>query len=207
MYMNSLNQQMIFEKRLVNVSERRFNPAHLKKLDDPKRRQLLPLDQTLSLLTIQGKKHVLDLGAGTGYFTIPAARATDGTVYALDIEQKMLSVLRDRVTSQGLTNVQLIEGPIEDVPMEDEVVDYVIASMVLHEVEPLSKGLQEVGRLLKKGGTCLCVEWEKVETDQGPPLNHRIHSKTMKDKLEQFGFKNICISFPSPEIYTITFEK
>src|SRR5699024_12558672 len=87
---------MIFEKRLLNVSERRLNPAHLKKLDDPKRRQLLPLDQTLSLLTIQGKKHVLDLGAGTGYFTIPAARATDGTVYDLDIDTKMLSVLLDQ---------------------------------------------------------------------------------------------------------------
>lgn len=189
------------------MTERRFNPAYMDKLDDPERKKILPLEKTLSLLEISGKQQILDLGAGVGYFTIPAAQKTDGTVYALDIERKMLEVLQQRVTANGLKNVECIEGPIEQVPMKDESVDHIIASMVLHEINPLAKGLEEIKRLLKPGGKCLCMEWEKVKTEQGPPLHHRISSDFLKKKLEQKGFKNVNVSFPAEAVYTIVFEK
>lgn len=189
------------------MSEKRFDPANLHKLDNPERRKALPPEQILGLLKLKGTDSVLDLGAGAGYFTIPAAQLTKAKVYALDVENRMLEVLRERVDAEGLKNVELVEGAIEEIPLQDGLADHVIASFVLHEVEPLSKGLQEIHRMLKPGGSCLCLEWEKKETPQGPPLHHRIHSDEMKQAVEQAGLTVENITFPTDSHYILIFRK
>jgi len=189
------------------VNERRFDPSKMAKLDNPERRKALPPEKLLSELNIREDQTVLDLGAGTGYFTIPAAKLTQGTVYALDVEPQMLSVLKETVEQEGLQNVHYVNGVIEEIPLADEIADYVIASFILHEVEPLSKGLQEIYRTLKPGGKCFCLEWEKKQMEQGPPLNHRIHSSDMEVNLKQQGFKVLSRSFPTDQHYLMIVEK
>jgi ubiquinone/menaquinone biosynthesis C-methylase UbiE len=189
------------------MSERRFDPAKMAKLDNPERRKALPPEKILSLLEMKENDIVLDLGAGTGYFTLPTASRTTGKVYALDVEPQMLETLKKRVNEQHLKNVQLLEGEIEDIPMENDQVDQIIASFVLHEVEPLSKGLQEIRRVLKQGGRCLCLEWEKKPMEQGPPLDHRIHSDDMKKAFEENGFKIVDFTYPTEQHYIIVAQK
>ena len=189
------------------MTERRFNPAHMAKLDNPERKKLIAPEASLAKLNIGDQSDVLDLGAGLGFFAIPAATQTSGTVYALDVAKEMLHELQARAAKASLDNVAYIQGEIEQIPLDDEQVDHIIASMVLHEVEPLEQGLAEIKRVLKPGGTVLCVEWEKVETEQGPPLNHRIHSKDMKKAVEGSGFKRIDITHPSEAVYVMTFQK
>lgn len=188
------------------MSDRRFNPKGMAKLDSPERTKLLPPKEILSALNIEKGDTIADLGAGTGYFTIPASRQTESTVFAVDIEPQMLNVLEERLTAQHISNAELIKGPIESIPMDDQSVDKVIASMVLHEVEPLTKGLQEIKRILKPGGLCICVEWEKEQAEQGPPLHHRIHSSDMKQVVEQEGFQVINVFSPSESVYVMTFQ-
>lgn len=192
---------------VIYMSERRFNPDSMAKLDNPERYKLIPIEEILANLDVTKTDNVLDLGAGTGYFTFPVAEKTSGTVYALDIEQKMLEALNERNTRLKMDNIELVKGLIENIPMENNQVHRAIASMVLHEIEPLSKGLQEVKRVLKDDGQCILVEWEKVETESGPPLHHRIHSQEMKKAVEMEGFIVTDISFPSKAIYTMTFKK
>lgn len=189
------------------MSDRRFNPKNLAKLDSPERKKMLPVDDILSSLMVDTNDTIADLGSGTGYFTIPVATKTTSTVYAVDIEPQMLHVLQERLTEHRIHNVDLVKGPIENVPLSDQSVDKVIASMVLHEVEPLLKGIQEIKRILKPGGRCLCVEWEKITSDQGPPLNHRIHSRQLKRAIKQEGFQIIQFFYPSQSVYVVTFEK
>lgn len=153
------------------MNEKRFDPAKLERLDNPERRKALPPDELLKKLPIEKEDNILDLGAGTGYFTLPAARMTNGTVYALDVEPQMLAFLKERVEADAVTNVELVQGEIEEIPLADHIVNHVIASFVLHEVEPLSKGLQEVYRTLQVGGHLFCLEWEQKEEEKGPPLN------------------------------------
>lgn len=189
------------------MSERRFNPAQMAKLDNPERRKALPPEKILSLLEIKEKDNVLDLGAGIGYFTLPAAALTSGKVYALDVEEQMLEVLKQRIDEQHLNNVELVEGVIENIPMGNDQVEKIIASLVLHEVEPLSKGLQEIHRVLKSDGLCLCLEWEKKPMEQGPPLHHRIHSDDMKKTFEELGFKVVSLTFPTEQHYLVVVQK
>ncbi|QQE72649.1 class I SAM-dependent methyltransferase [Brevibacillus composti] len=189
------------------MSEKRFNPAKLAKLDNPERRKALPPEKLLAMLPINNQDAILDIGAGTGYFAIPAAKITKGTVYALDVAPQMLAVLQERVEEAGVANVQYVEGVIEEIPLPDQLVEHVIASLVLHEVEPLDRGLQEIYRLLKPGGTCFCLEWEKKETEQGPPLDHRIGSSELAEAFASAGFEIVARHFPTDAHYILVARK
>jgi ubiquinone/menaquinone biosynthesis C-methylase UbiE len=79
------------------MDEIRFDPSKKDLLDSPERKKLLPPEKLLSLLPIQKNHDILDLGAGSGYFAIPTAQLTDGTIYALDLEPEMLAVLKARM--------------------------------------------------------------------------------------------------------------
>lgn len=189
------------------MNERRFDPAKIARLDNPERRKAFPPDKILAMLAIGNDEDVLDLGAGSGYFTIPAAAMTQGTVYALDVERRMLDVLEENVQKQGVKNVQPLQGMIENIPLDNEKVHRVIASLVMHEIEPLSKGLQEIARVLKPGGKCLCLEWAKKPTDQGPPMHHRIDSEEMRKAVEECGLTVDSLAFPTDSHYIIVFGK
>lgn len=189
------------------MSDRRFDPTKMSKLDNPERRKALPPEELLKMIQIGDQDSVLDLGAGTGYFAIPAAQMTRGTIYALDVEPQMLTFIEERVEEQGIRNINLVEGVIEEIPLADESVNHVLASFVLHEVEPLSKGLEEIHRVLKKGGSCFCLEWEKKPMEQGPPLNHRIHSEEMEKAFKKTGFTIAKQSFPTDSHYVIIATK
>jgi 16S rRNA A1518/A1519 N6-dimethyltransferase RsmA/KsgA/DIM1 with predicted DNA glycosylase/AP lyase activity len=73
-----------------------FNPEHADKLLDPKRIELLPPEKIIDELTLRNDDIIADLGAGNGFFTLPLAKNTSQTVYAVDIEPKMLELLKKR---------------------------------------------------------------------------------------------------------------
>ncbi|MGG6310365.1 class I SAM-dependent methyltransferase [Paenibacillus macerans] len=189
------------------MHDRRFNPEHMAKLESPERKAAVPPELLLDKLALSNSSTVLDLGAGTGYFAIPAAARTNGTVYALDIEPQMLEVIRKRADERQLPNVRTIKGEFEQIPLENESVDRVIASLVLHEAEPLHQVLTEINRVLHEGGLCLCVEWEKKVTDQGPPLHHRIDSEEMKRLFEELGFAILEIDHRANAQYVLIVQK
>lgn len=63
-------------------------------LDGIERKELLPTEEILSLLTINKFDKILDVGAGSGYLTIPVAKMVNETVFAMDIDQQMLKVIQ-----------------------------------------------------------------------------------------------------------------
>lgn len=177
-------------------------------LDGVIRKRMLPPEEILNLLPLQKKSCVLDAGAGSGYLTIPAAKGTDGTVYALDMDPRMLNVIRSKATSENIANIQYIQGGIAPIPMADNTVDVVLASLILHEVGPLTPVLREMHRVLTMGGYFLCVEYEKDESAaEGPPMHIRIPSAEMEKELISAGFIIEQKRFFKEAIYIITARK
>ncbi|KKC47786.1 SAM-dependent methyltransferase [Paenibacillus sp. VTT E-133280] len=191
------------------MHERRFNPENMAKLDSPERKAVLPPESLLEKLALNENESatILDLGAGTGYFSIPVSERTSGTILALDIEPMMLEVIRSKAKQKQIKNIQTIEGRLEQIPLEEESVDRVIASLVLHEAEPLQQALSEIHRVLRRGGRCACLEWEKQETDQGPPLHHRIGSEELTHSFEQAGFTILETDHPTGAHYVLVVQK
>lgn len=174
-------------------------------LDGIQRRKTLPPEEILKMLSINKSASILDAGAGSGYLTIPAAKLTDGNIYALDMDTRMLDVINAKAEAENITTIQLVQGSIDDIPLPDASVDLALASLILHEVRPLSKVFQQIGRVLKEAGHFLCVEYEKEESIvEGPPMNIRIHSSEMEEELVKAGFSIVQKVFPRESIYIIT---
>lgn len=177
-------------------------------LDDAMRNRTLPPEEILNMLPIQKGHSVLDVGAGSGYLTIPAAKQTDGMVFALDMDERMLEVIDTKAKAERLTNIQLVRGNINNIPLPDGSVDIVLASLILHEVGALPAVLTQINRVLKTGGFILCLEYEKEEsTVKGPPMHIRIPSVEMEQQLITAGFGNVQKVFSRESIYIIVAQK
>ncbi|MBC8059065.1 MAG: class I SAM-dependent methyltransferase, partial [Clostridiaceae bacterium] len=119
----------------------------IKFLDGVERRKEFPPEEVLQMLAIKKTDNILDLGAGTGYLTIPAAQMVHELVYALDMDEKMLEIIDCKAQDESITNIQLVKGSIDNIPLPDDSIDIVLASLVLHEIKPLSTTLQQIKRV------------------------------------------------------------
>ncbi|MGN8646191.1 class I SAM-dependent methyltransferase [Gracilibacillus sp. HCP3S3_G5_1] len=170
-------------------------------LDNPNKRGDIPPEQLLRMLPINKDDHILDVGAGTGYITIPAAKIVhDGLVYALDIDAKMLDLISSKVAKEKIPNVKTLKGRIEDMPINDNSIDMVLASIVLHELKDLSTALNQIKRVLKSEGFFVCVEFEKKEGNVNHP---RISSSVMEQEITSAGFRETKKLHPTDDLYII----
>jgi ArsR family transcriptional regulator len=108
---------------------------------------------------------VVDVGAGTG-FLLPLLAEHFAQVIAIEPATAMLECARQRVTERGRQNVVFHVSGVEQLPLEDQVCDLVIACLMLHHVARPDQALREMHRILKPGGRLLIVEQEKHEHQQ-----------------------------------------
>lgn len=97
---------------------------------------------------------VLDLGSGAGNdcFVARALVGEDGYVAGIDFTEAMIDKARENARKLGFTNVDFIQGDIEDIPVRFGVVDVVISNCVLNLVPDKPKAFSEIFRVLKQGG-------------------------------------------------------
>ncbi len=97
---------------------------------------------------------VLDIGAGSGTDTLISAKITGsrGKVYALDMTAEMRAKLEKTASDAGITNVEVIEGDAEALPLPDESVDVVTTNGVINLVPDKARAIAEMFRVLKPGG-------------------------------------------------------
>lgn len=196
------------EKHIHNSKETQRLSRKIEALDKPERIKAFPPEEILQMLPIKKSDSILDLGAGTGYLTIPAARKVSGSVYALDKDLKMLEVIDSKAKNEGISNIQLLEGSIDNIPLADVSADIVLASLVLHEVKPLSGILQQVKRVLKDGGYFLCFEYEKTESyTEDPPMDIRIPASVMEQELAEAGFCTTKKLYLRDNLYILIAQK
>lgn len=165
-------------------------------LENIDRKDSFPAEDLLKLLPIEKTDNILDLGAGTGYLALPAAKQTDGIVYALDLDGGILEYLDSKAKKEKLMNLKTVEASFNDIPLEDNSVEIALASISLHEITPLSGALEEIFRVMTKNGYFLCVELEKKEVSRGP----RVHSSVMEQALRDAGFDIQEKLFPSAKV-------
>jgi SAM-dependent methyltransferase len=97
---------------------------------------------------------VLDLGSGAGNdcFVARALVGESGYVAGLDFTEAMIDKARENARKLGFTNVDFIQGDIENIPVKWGVVDVVISNCVLNLVPDKTKAFSEINRVLKQGG-------------------------------------------------------
>ncbi|KKS99230.1 MAG: Type 11 methyltransferase [Candidatus Nomurabacteria bacterium GW2011_GWA2_43_15] len=106
---------------------------------------------------------VADLGAGTGFYSIPAgALVPRGKIYAVELQKDFLATIKSKVKEAHLGNVEVIWGNVEKIggtKIGDSVADAVISSNILFQVEDKENFILEIKRILKPKGRVLLVDW------------------------------------------------
>lgn len=102
---------------------------------------------------------VLDVGCGPGFFTLEIAKMTGekGKVIAADLQNEMLEMLKDKIKSAGLSNIQPHLCRDDQIGVTEKA-DLILVFYMLHEVPDQTRFLQEIKTLLKPGGKVLIVE-------------------------------------------------
>lgn len=176
-----------------------FDPERLAQME-ASRQQVFPPDETLDHFLTRPDLIMADIGCGPGFYAIPAAkRLPQGRVLAIDRQQDMLEWTAKRATEAKLTNLSPIQAMAHDIPIADASVDVVLMANVLHDLPDYPAILNEVLRILKPGGTYFLVEWDKVDTAFGPPIDIRFAPNELEHLLLSHHFREVqFIPAPSP---------
>src|SRR6266851_3466878 len=108
--------------------------------DSPGRDERLQINRVMDILGIAPGKTVADIGAGSGWFTVRAAKRVGeaGIVYAVDINPEAIRYIRDRAQKDRLANVKPILSKADDALLPTAAIDVVLVLKTYHEVaEPV----------------------------------------------------------------------
>ena len=99
-------------------------------------------------------ERVLDLGSGGGIDVLLSAKRVGptGRVFGLDMTDEMLALAQANIAQAGATNVELLRGKIEDIPLPANSIDVVISNCVVNLAADKGAVFAEIARVLKPGG-------------------------------------------------------
>ncbi|WP_187263246.1 bifunctional demethylmenaquinone methyltransferase/2-methoxy-6-polyprenyl-1,4-benzoquinol methylase UbiE [Pontibacter beigongshangensis] len=135
--------------------------------------------KAVKLLAPEKPKLMLDIATGTGDFAIEALSLQPDNIIGVDISEGMMAVGREKIKRKGLEHkIELLYGDSENLPFEDNTFDAITVAFGVRNFENLAKGLSEMHRVLKPGGTAVVLEFSKPRAFPMKQLYH-------------FYFKNI----------------
>lgn len=187
----------------------KFNVSNKSKLDNPKRRECLPVQKILAEIGMKKSDRVADIGCGIGYFTFPLAEAVgnDGLVYAMDIEAEMIEDIKAKILKNDMKNVIPVISQEYNLNLAYRSVGMAFLCTVMHEVKMRKKFLKEINRILVTGGRIVIIEWGKKDSDYGPPIEHRLDVDIIKRNLQRTGFDKIQIMDFNEYFYIVSATK
>lgn len=181
----------------------KFDPNKVHRLEKPERYRSMPPERTLRALGLKRGMTFVDVGAGTGFFSLPAASLVgpEGRVHALDLEPAMLKLLKEKNPPAWLEAARCEESRL---PLPDGVADLAFTCFVLHEARDPVAFLREMGRVAKPYSPVVVLEWAKRRQEEGPPFEDRLHHHRTEELMLEAGLCFKRLEFFNPSQYAAT---
>ncbi|MCU1304893.1 MAG: Methyltransferase type 11 [Candidatus Sulfotelmatobacter sp.] len=137
--------------------------------DSPGRDQRLQINRVMDIVGISPGKTVADIGAGSGWFTVRAARRVgeSGTVYAVDINPESIRYVNDRAQKERLRNVKTVLGKEDDPLLPANAIDAVLLLKTYHEVAQPVTLLRNLRASLRPGAKVGVIDRNGDGEDHG----------------------------------------
>ncbi len=159
---------------------------------------------------------ILDIATGTGDLAINLAKTEASKIVGLDISEGMLDVGRKKIEKLNLNNtIEMVLGDSEKIPFENNSFDAITVAFGVRNFEDLEKGLSEIYRVLKTGGTFAVLE-TSIPTKTPYKQGYKFYSKNIlpligklfsKDKSAYKYLSDSAAAFPYGEAFNNILQK
>jgi len=170
-------------------------PRPAKKLDKDVKKQPLGTrdlwqqpDVIVDKMALGPAMFVIDLGAGEGYMTpwLAAAVGGEGKVWAVEIDPALVKLLNKKVADNKLTNVQVVQSTINDLPVA-ALVDRILLLNTYPELADPVGMLKALRLRLRPGGRLVVVDYKPNPKVPGPPAEDRLSLQTIEAEARGAG--------------------
>ena len=184
---------------------KKFDPRKKDQLTAPEREEKLHPKALLQSFGLQAGNFMADIGCGPGFFTIPAAEIVgpNGKVYAADVQSDMIAAIMTRVADLGLHQVEIRKTSETEVSLPERSLHLILIAFMLHEMSQRSLYLHRLRHALRSDGRIVILEWEKIPTEVGPPLEDRLTPEELTADVRAAGFRVAEQRQISPEHYAL----
>ena len=176
------------------------------KFENPERLAELDPQGTLQKIGLSNPDIVCDIGAGTGIFALAAAKMTNNTVFALDINETFLEIINEKASKENIINIRTQKVTADLYDIDSNQIDLVLMVTVFHELQNKGQVLREIKRIAKAGGSLCIIEFHKRATPMGPPVNDRLGKNEVTATCLENGFQPIQKFDLGANFYCIVFR-
>ncbi len=156
-------------------------------------------DAVVRALGVDAGDHVVDLGAGNGYFLSYLAEAVGptGRVYAVDVDANVILELTQTVDDEGLQNVQIVLGDYHDPRLPDHSIDLVLLVNSYHHIEQRPAYFEQLRADLEPSGRVAVIDPDdELDGMMGLFLSegHTSSRRAIRDEMTAVGY-SLAASF------------
>lgn len=186
-----------------------MGPGGIAWLDRRERKDEERPEVVINALQLRKGMVVVDLGAGSGYFTFRIAPKVGpvGKVLAVEIQDEMLETIRRRATALKVTNVEEVKGTETDPKLAVDSVDLVLMVDVYHELAYPFEIMTKVREALKPGGRVVFVEYRKEDPRVPIKEVHKMSVAQLEKEMKFVGLEHLQTLETLPWQHIVIFEK
>jgi ubiquinone/menaquinone biosynthesis C-methylase UbiE len=148
-------------------------------------------ERVLDALKIAPGTTVADIGAGVGYFSLRIARrvGSSGKVVAVDVQPKMLELLKTNRDREGLGNIELVLGTETTPRLGPQSVDLILMVDVYHEFQYPEEMMAGIRQALRPSGRLVLVEYRGEDPTVPIKPEHKMTVQQVLKEIEPMGFR------------------
>ena len=176
------------KKQTANEYMNRSSTDELaRNFESPERDAYQQPDKVLSYLGDIKGKTVIDIGAGSGYFSVKLA-AKGAKVIAADVSDEFQAYLKQRIEKYDLKNISLRKIPYDAPGLADGEADIVFIVNTYHHIENRAEYFAKVKKGTKPDGELVIIDFYKTDIPVGPPTDHKVSLDEIITELKKAGY-------------------
>jgi len=163
--------------------------------DSPNRVNWQQPDKVIALFGDVSKLKIMDLGAGSGYFTLRLA-AKGARVIAADVSDNFQEIMHEKLENEDFKElsdiIELRKIPYDNPGLSNEEVDGILIVNAWHHIDNRRPYMEKTLKGVKKGGKIIIVDF-KLGVSGGPPDSHKLGLEQALDEIKDLDFYEILV--------------